>query len=373
MTSRSGCAPPRWDAGRSDQNAGPAPPTRSGCAPPRWDAVGVTRTNGGRGESAAGGRGPVPGAPRTGCGPRWGSSRRNDRLAAASGRARPSGSRRWARDPAAVARSTGSTTRRRAGPRSCARLERLPLRAGLDRPGCGLSDPIDTVFTGPASPGRVRRSTSVLDVLDGLGLALGAPRRHVLRRLLRPADRRRPSGPGAAGWSSTAGRSGARWRSCRRSCGSPPLPGPAPGAERRAPDPGRRAGPPRPDRPDARRSPPAGSATRWSTGTTPSCGTPPPSAGELAATGRSCCRRPAGLDPGLTLPTGAARAASRRPPSFLWGDGDPFWRRGRRPGPGSPMIPGAQLELLPGAGHAVWMDDAGHVANATRRFLDPHG
>ena len=60
------------------------------------------------------------------------------------------------------------------------------------------------------------------------------------------------------------------------------------------------------------------------------------------------------------------------PTFFLWGDGDPFG--------GAEVaqalvadVPGAELELLPGAGHAVWMDDADHVANATRRFLDPHG
>ena len=53
---------------------------------------------------------------------------------------------------------------------------------------------------------------------------------------------------------------------------------------------------------------------------------------------------------------------------FLWGEEDPF---------GSPEvarefvkhIPNAELELLPGAGHAVWLDDAEHAAKVTSSFL----
>ena len=33
------------------------------------------------------------------------------------------------------------------------------------------------------------------------------------------------------------------------------------------------------------------------------------------------------------------------------------------------LIPKAELELMPEAGHAVWMDDADHVAKAVSAFL----
>ena len=56
------------------------------------------------------------------------------------------------------------------------------------------------------------------------------------------------------------------------------------------------------------------------------------------------------------------------PVSFLWGDEDPFG--------GAAvarefvdLLANAELELLPGAGHAVWMDDPDHAAATTREFL----
>jgi pimeloyl-ACP methyl ester carboxylesterase len=57
------------------------------------------------------------------------------------------------------------------------------------------------------------------------------------------------------------------------------------------------------------------------------------------------------------------------PVSFLWGEEDPM---------GGAVVarafvdhfPNAELELMPGAGHAVWLDDPGHAAATTRRFLD---
>lgn len=53
---------------------------------------------------------------------------------------------------------------------------------------------------------------------------------------------------------------------------------------------------------------------------------------------------------------------------FLWGEDDPF---------GLPevartfveRVPNAELELLPNAGHAVWLDDPEHAANITTDFL----
>lgn len=74
-----------------------------------------------------------------------------------------------------------------------------------------------------------------------------------------------------------------------------------------------------------------------------------------------------GLVAGVTL-SDAMLAAIASPVSFLWGAEDPFGGASvardfvRR-------IPNAQLELVPGAGHAVWMDDADHAAAVTRGFL----
>jgi pimeloyl-ACP methyl ester carboxylesterase len=58
----------------------------------------------------------------------------------------------------------------------------------------------------------------------------------------------------------------------------------------------------------------------------------------------------------------------RTPTFFLWGENDPFG------GPDTAhavvaRIPGAELEMLPGAGHAPWLDDVEHAAKATSRFL----
>jgi len=36
-------------------------------------------------------------------------------------------------------------------------------------------------------------------------------------------------------------------------------------------------------------------------------------------------------------------------------------------------IPGAELEVMPGAGHAVWLDDPDWAAKATGRFLAAAG
>jgi pimeloyl-ACP methyl ester carboxylesterase len=56
------------------------------------------------------------------------------------------------------------------------------------------------------------------------------------------------------------------------------------------------------------------------------------------------------------------------PTYFLWGEDDPMGnaeiaRQFVR------NIPGAEIEMMPGAGHAVWIDDPGHAAAVTRRFL----
>ena len=58
----------------------------------------------------------------------------------------------------------------------------------------------------------------------------------------------------------------------------------------------------------------------------------------------------------------------RTPTYFLWGEEDPM---------GGPdiarafagRVPGAELELMPGAGHAVWIDDPDHAAKTVDAFL----
>lgn len=72
-------------------------------------------------------------------------------------------------------------------------------------------------------------------------------------------------------------------------------------------------------------------------------------------------------DPRLVL-AAADRGRISAPVRFVWGEGDPF---------GGPEIarefaaafPGATLVLLPGVGHAPWMDDAEHAARLVREFL----
>jgi 2-hydroxy-6-oxonona-2,4-dienedioate hydrolase len=59
----------------------------------------------------------------------------------------------------------------------------------------------------------------------------------------------------------------------------------------------------------------------------------------------------------------------RAPTYLLWGEGDPFG--------GADVartvakrLPNATLELLPGAGHAPWLDDLDRCVEVTRRFLE---
>jgi pimeloyl-ACP methyl ester carboxylesterase len=37
----------------------------------------------------------------------------------------------------------------------------------------------------------------------------------------------------------------------------------------------------------------------------------------------------------------------------------------------SALVPGAQLEVMPRAGHAPWIDDPDHAASVTAAFLRP--
>lgn len=60
--------------------------------------------------------------------------------------------------------------------------------------------------------------------------------------------------------------------------------------------------------------------------------------------------------------------AIRCPTYLLWGEEDPFGGADAARALAE-RIPSAQLEVMPGAGHAVWMDDPDHVAAAVRSFL----
>jgi pimeloyl-ACP methyl ester carboxylesterase len=82
--------------------------------------------------------------------------------------------------------------------------------------------------------------------------------------------------------------------------------------------------------------------------------------------GRSTVSPLRGFDPGL-LPA-ALLESIRTPTRFIWGGHDPF---------GGPevaraivaMIPDAELELLPEAGHAPWLDDLDGCASSVGDFL----
>jgi pimeloyl-ACP methyl ester carboxylesterase len=74
-----------------------------------------------------------------------------------------------------------------------------------------------------------------------------------------------------------------------------------------------------------------------------------------------------GMNEQVLLPVGLL-AKVYAPVYFLWGEEDPF---------GGPDIarrfaqhlPNSELQLLAGAGHAVWVDDTDHAVTTARRFL----
>jgi pimeloyl-ACP methyl ester carboxylesterase len=78
-----------------------------------------------------------------------------------------------------------------------------------------------------------------------------------------------------------------------------------------------------------------------------------------------------GVDEAILL-SADLRASITTPCSFLWGDQDPFGGGAIARDFVAPM-PHAELELLPGAGHAVWIDEPDHAATVTRAFLDADG
>jgi 2-hydroxy-6-oxonona-2,4-dienedioate hydrolase len=74
-----------------------------------------------------------------------------------------------------------------------------------------------------------------------------------------------------------------------------------------------------------------------------------------------------GMDERTLLPADLL-ARVHTPVFFLWGEEDPFGDAGIAQR-FVEQLPNAELELLPGAGHAVWMDDPDRAAKTVRRFL----
>jgi pimeloyl-ACP methyl ester carboxylesterase len=75
-----------------------------------------------------------------------------------------------------------------------------------------------------------------------------------------------------------------------------------------------------------------------------------------------------GINDSVLLPAGVLESI-KPPVFFLWGDGDPMGGAATARA-FVDHVPSAELELMPGAGHAVWMDDADHAAAVTRMWLN---
>jgi pimeloyl-ACP methyl ester carboxylesterase len=87
---------------------------------------------------------------------------------------------------------------------------------------------------------------------------------------------------------------------------------------------------------------------------------------ELASTPR-VIRPIHGLDERVLL-SPALLATVRAPVRFVWGEDDPNGGA-ECARPFVAKLPNAELDLMPGVGHAPWMDDPEHAATATRDFL----
>lgn len=74
-----------------------------------------------------------------------------------------------------------------------------------------------------------------------------------------------------------------------------------------------------------------------------------------------------GMNPDILLSDQVLSQIST-PLLFLWGEQDPFGGTDTAEALVA-RIPGAELQMVPDAGHAVWMDDPGGMADAVRAFL----
>ena len=84
------------------------------------------------------------------------------------------------------------------------------------------------------------------------------------------------------------------------------------------------------------------------------------------AMGRALIRPRGGVD-GMLLPADLLRSITT-PTLLLWGENDPFGGAAIARDVAA-RLPGATLELLPGAGHAPWLDDLRRCVGATAAFL----
>lgn len=75
-----------------------------------------------------------------------------------------------------------------------------------------------------------------------------------------------------------------------------------------------------------------------------------------------------GINESILLPA-SLLAKIVAPAYFLWGEDDPFGGADVAR-PFVAHLPNAELEMLPDAGHAVWMDDADHVAATAKTFFN---
>jgi pimeloyl-ACP methyl ester carboxylesterase len=75
-----------------------------------------------------------------------------------------------------------------------------------------------------------------------------------------------------------------------------------------------------------------------------------------------------GIDKSTLLDAGLLSTIGT-PTYFLWGEEDPMGDAAIARAFVS-QIPGAELEMMPAAGHAVWVDDVEHAAAVTRQFLE---
>jgi pimeloyl-ACP methyl ester carboxylesterase len=74
-----------------------------------------------------------------------------------------------------------------------------------------------------------------------------------------------------------------------------------------------------------------------------------------------------GMNDSILLPD-ELLAGMQVPEHFLWGHSDPFGDANVAEAFAA-KVPGAQLIVMPEAGHAVWMDDLNGVAEATSIWL----
>jgi 2-hydroxy-6-oxonona-2,4-dienedioate hydrolase len=233
----------------------------------------------------------------------------------------------------------------------------------MDRPGCGLSDALDTAFDTPESLGSFA-DTLVIDVLDGMGLdsahlvATSFGGYAVLRAAA--ASPERIGRIVEFGW--TVGAPLARLPALMRVASAPWVGRTMtalPVNERAVRAMFRRIG--------LRQALDAGRISQEVIDCYLALLRHTDTMRNELAVSRWAMRPLKGLDDRIHLRS-SLLASIQTPVYFLWGEEDPFG--------GADIarefvkhLPNAELELLPGAGHAVWVDDPDHAAKVIEDFL----